>query len=289
MPAAPHHRAQVFGSPWQGVYGTHIDSARHFERHWHGVYGLGLVEAGGQRSASGRGPVAAFAGDVISSNPGEAHDGHPLDGATRSWRMVYIEPAVLASMGTHPLDADVGGLELTQPVFQDAKLRQALGHLLMCLQRWDAGLYTTTADALACEEALVAVCAQVRARHSTAVAHSHASVDSPATAGSALQRLRAQLADDPLHPPTLSQMAVTAGLSKFQLLRHFEKAYGLTPFAWVLQQRAERARRGICAGSSLADAAADSGFADQSHMTRIFSRQFGYTPGALRKAKRVRA
>lgn len=33
----------------------------------------------------------------------------------------------------------------------------------------------------------------------------------------------------------------------------------------------------------LADAAA-SGFAGQRHMTRIFARQFGFTPGALRRA-----
>jgi AraC-like DNA-binding protein len=37
-------------------------------------------------------------------------------------------------------------------------------------------------------------------------------------------------------------------------------------------------------GADLALAAAASGFADQSHMTRIFVRQFGFTPGAWRKA-----
>jgi AraC-like DNA-binding protein len=37
-------------------------------------------------------------------------------------------------------------------------------------------------------------------------------------------------------------------------------------------------------GSSLRDAAAASGFADQSHMTRVFARHFGFTPGAWRRA-----
>ncbi len=283
MQTAPQHRAQVFGSPWPGVYGTHIDSARHFERHWHAVYGLGLVEAGAQRSASGRGPVAAYAGDIISSNPGEVHDGQPLGSASRRWRMVYLEPALMASMGANPRDAETAGVELVRPVFQDPTLRLALAQLLTRLQRWDAGLHSCTADALACEEALVAVFAPLHRQYTKAPAHLTQPVDTPCTAGPELQRLREQLADDPLAPPTLSEMAVAAGLSKFQLLRRFERAYGLTPFAWVLQQRAERARQRICAGSNLADAAADSGFADQSHMTRIFSRQFGFTPGALRK------
>ncbi len=189
----------------------------------------------------------------------------------------------MASMGANPLDTDVAGVELMQPVFQDAELRLALGQLLMRLERWHAGLHTA-ADALACEESLVVVCAHVHARYTTAVTHVPPRPSSRCDTGTALQHLRAQLADDPLRPPTLTDMAVAAGMSKFQLLRRFEKAYGLTPFAWVMQQRAERARRSIRAGSSLADAAMDSGFADQSHMTRIFTRQFGFTPGALRKA-----
>ena len=68
------------------------------------------------------------------------------------------------------------------------------------------------------------------------------------------------------------------------LLRHFEKAFGLTPLAWLQQQRAERARGLIRRGASLAQAAASCGFADQSHMTRLFTRQFGFTPGAWQKA-----
>jgi AraC-like DNA-binding protein len=96
--------------------------------------------------------------------------------------------------------------------------------------------------------------------------------------------VRDRLADDPLNAPTLSDMAKMAGLSRYQLLRRFERVYGLPPHAWLLGQRAERARALIRDGSSLAGAAASAGFSDQSHMTRIFVRQFGFTPGAWRKA-----
>ena len=78
-----------------------------------------------------------------------------------------------------------------------------------------------------------------------------------------------------------------AGLSKYQVLRRFEQAYGVPPHAWLLQQRGERARGLFRNGSSLAEAAASSGFADQSHMTRLFVRQFGFTPGAWQKASRL--
>jgi AraC-like DNA-binding protein len=270
------HRAQVFSSPWAGVYGTHLESERHFGRHWHAVYGLGLLEDGAQRSVSGCGPVAAYAGDLISTNPGEVHDGQALGGPSRRWRMVYIEPSVMTTMAGHPNATQPPNVALTQPVFQDAPLRQALRRLLARLENWDAGRAATGADALACDEALVAVCAGLMARHSTAAPEPEARAD--------VRLVRERLADNPLQAPTLTELAQLAGVSKFQVLRRFEKVHGLTPYAWLLQQRTELARRQICTGASLADAAASSGFADQSHMTRIFSRQFGFTPGALRLA-----
>ena len=92
--------------------------------------------------------------------------------------------------------------------------------------------------------------------------------------------MRERLADDLVTTPSLSQLAAMVGLSRYQLLRRFERAYGMTPFEWQRQVRAERARALIASGSGLAAAAAGCGFADQSHMTRAFVHHFGFTPGA---------
>jgi len=275
MKPAPTHHARVFGSPWEGVYGTHMESARHFGKHWHAVYGLGLVEHGAQSSASGRGTVEAYAGDLITTNPGEVHDGQPLGGPSRRWRMVYLDPGVVASMVGDPTSTGMQALELTRPVIQDARLAKVLLRLLDQLEHRDAGLAWSSAEALACEELLVHTCALLLEGHASAP-RSHG-VDAN------VQQVRDRLADAPLEPPTLTQMALMAGISKYQLLRRFEKCYGVTPYAWLLQQRAERASGLIRRGESLALAAASCGFADQSHMTRTFARQFGFTPGALKK------
>ena len=101
-------------------------------------------------------------------------------------------------------------------------------------------------------------------------------VDEPMTR----ELLESQLAD----PPSLEALAAAVNLSPFHFARVFRQATGLPPHAWLLQQRAERARHLVLRGASLASAAADCGFADQSHMTRIFARQFGFTPGAWQKA-----
>jgi AraC-like DNA-binding protein len=53
-----------------------------------------------------------------------------------------------------------------------------------------------------------------------------------------------------------------------------------------MQRRVDLARRLIASGTALAQAAAASGFADQSHMTRLFVRKYGVSPGAYQAAMR---
>ena len=274
--STPHdttHHCQLNATPWRGVHGTRIHSARHYGRHWHATLGIGWLEHGAQRSASGRGPVEAQAGDLISSNPGEVHDGHPVGGQARRWQMLYFETD--AATGWLPA-ACPGELELSRPVFQDPPLRAALQSLFLRLAAWHAGARDGAA-ALACEEALSAVGMRL-ARH----AGIQRRPDDTSPAAGPLAWVRERLADDLLRAPTLAELAALAGCSRYQLLRRFQQAHGLPPHAWLLQQRLERARRLIAAGVGLAQAAADSGFADQSHLTRHFTRQFGYTPGAWR-------
>lgn len=285
------HRCQVFASPWQGVYCTHAESSRHYGRHWHAVYGLGLLDDGAQSSASGRGPVDAYAGDLITTNPGEVHDGQPLGSASRRWRMVYLEPAALQALADSEACAAGAGADiaLTRPVIQDPALARALHTFVTRVFHWNAlqeqpPQATSPADAvdrLACEESLALTAALLLQRHATTAAPP---TPAAAAATEVLQQVRDWLADAPLAPPSLAQMAALAGLSRYQLLRRFAQAYGMPPHAWLLQQRAERSRHLIRRGASLADAAAASGFADQSHMTRMFARQFGFTPGAWQKA-----
>jgi hypothetical protein len=68
--------------------------------------------------------------------------------------------------------------------------------------------------------------------------------------------------------------------SRSQTIRSFRSATGLTPGAYLRQLRVQKSRRLLGPGGlSLAELAAQLGFADQSHFTREFRRVFGITPG----------
>ena len=98
--------------------------------------------------------------------------------------------------------------------------------------------------------------------------------------------MRERIDDAPARPHSLTDLAALAGLSRYQTLRGFARLTGLTPHAYVMQRRLDTARSLIRQCSTLADAAIEAGFADQSHMHRIFVARYGFTPGAYAGAFR---
>ncbi len=268
------HRSAVVATPLPGVFVTLTDSARSFPRHWHGNYGLGVVDRGAQRSASGRGAVEAFAGQCMTHNPGEVHDGMPIDGAARRWRMFHIEPSAMARLFGVTSSDDI---EWHAPVLDDHALRSALDCAFAALGAARSAPQTSNPDGLALlEEALL-----------LAVARASQPSGAPRVRQTNSQNLAIvveRLSDDLKQAPTLDELAVLVGTSRYTLVRQFGRRHGLPPMAWLLQLRLQRARERIAAGWGLADTATSCGFSDQSHLTRLFTRQFGYTPGSWRRA-----
>lgn len=86
-------------------------------------------------------------------------------------------------------------------------------------------------------------------------------------------------ADDSL---TLTDLAGAAGLSPTHFARAFKESVGRAPHQHLMAVRLERARRLLeSPHAALSDIAARSGFADQAHLTRLFKRHYGVTPGAF--------
>jgi len=83
---------------------------------------------------------------------------------------------------------------------------------------------------------------------------------------------------------SLADIAAVAGISVFHLIRQFHETFGCPPYVFLTLRRLERARHMIEAGDTpLKCVAASCGFSDQSHMTRLFRREFKITPGEYRK------
>lgn len=248
-----------------GVEVIEADTDRTFVRHMHDHFGIGLIVRGAQRSASGRGQVQACAGDLISVNPAEVHDGVPIGDGARRWRMLYFNPQLIEEV-FEDMVADVGTLpcEFAHPVLRSQQAAELFCTLYRTVSQ--AGEYS---DRLEIEEALSLLLEHLLDQ----------SMSVPSVLSNAASRAKAMIDDDPLALVSLESLAREADLSRFQLVRAFARLTGLTPHAYLVQRRIQRARQLIATGMSLADASHASGFADQSHMTRCFVRSFGFSPG----------
>ena len=99
-----------------------------------------------------------------------------------------------------------------------------------------------------------------------------------------LLRAREFIREHSFRPIALAELAAVSGLSRFHLVHAFAKAFGLPPHAYQLRLQIETARTLLAGGVTVAEAAAESGFADQSHLTRHFQAVYRTTPGKYRRA-----
>jgi AraC family transcriptional regulator len=101
------------------------------------------------------------------------------------------------------------------------------------------------------------------------------------------QRVTSRLLDDLSDDPNLSELASLCGLSRSHFMRSFKHTTGMPPHRWLLMQRVNRAKDLLVKSEiSISQIALDCGFADQSHLTRVFGKVFGKTPGAFRRHMR---
>ena len=85
---------------------------------------------------------------------------------------------------------------------------------------------------------------------------------------------------------TVESLAREVGLSAAHFARAFKETMGRPPHDFLLSARLDRARRMLeKPGIALSVVAERTGFADQSHFTRHFKREYGITPGALLRAR----
>lgn len=84
---------------------------------------------------------------------------------------------------------------------------------------------------------------------------------------------------------SVQHSAALAGMSREGYSRKFQRLHGVSPETHRLLSRANAARRVLRQGMPVAQVAAATGFADQSHLGRVFRRLFGVTPGVYRMGR----
>ena len=97
----------------------------------------------------------------------------------------------------------------------------------------------------------------------------------------ALRRIKDYVHANLAEPIEVNDLASLAGRSPFHFTRIFARSIGVTPYRYVVHLRLQAAIDRIKSGMSLAQVAADTGFSDQSHLSRWIRRVHGIAPSEL--------
>jgi AraC family transcriptional regulator len=97
----------------------------------------------------------------------------------------------------------------------------------------------------------------------------------------ALRKIRDYVHAHLAEPIEVNDLASLAGRSPFHFTRIFARSIGVTPYRYVVHLRLQAAIDRIRSGMSLAQVAADTGFSDQSHLSRWIRRVHGVPPSQL--------
>lgn len=232
--------------------------------HRHDTYAIGYTMEGVQ-SFTYRGAQAdSRAGNAIIIHPDEVHDGRAGVEAGFHYRMLYVEPRLIAGA----LDGRARSLPFApSAVLADRRLIGALIPLLGDMDREPEPLEADAALARLADALLSFDASAGGGRSSTT------------TATRAVETARAYLDAHFDHTVASEELEAVTGLDRFTLARHFRARLGTSPYRYLTMRRLDRVRTRLRTGHGLADAAIESGFSDQSHMTRQFKRAFGIPPG----------
>ncbi|MER8502423.1 MULTISPECIES: AraC family transcriptional regulator [unclassified Mesorhizobium] len=242
-----------------------------YDLHTHPTYVIALITAGCERIRIGRQSVLAPAGAIAVVNPEEWHDGER--GADEGWAYRTFYPSVpMMTALTRELGRD-GAPAFSRATIEDSSLAAALTA---------AHQGSTSPDTMTAETSLLVALRQLIVRHGD----SSGPAEEIESCGSQRRfSLYRDLVESELGSQLdLKRLAGAAGVTRFQVIRDFNKAIGLTPAAYIRDRRLRRASALIEQGFGLADAAITADFADQSHFSRTFRAMHGMTPGMFRRA-----
>ena len=238
-----------------------------FAPHRHDTYAIGVTLQGIQTFRYRGRQEYSQPGRIIVLHPDEVHDGAAATEDGLRYRMLYIEPSRVRAA----LDDPAGPFPfVVEPVVADAQLRAALLAAL--------GQLEETIEDLQLSDILSEV-ARGLSRHTRS--------SDPVTTGVSLDRMalaRDYLCDNALRTVRSEELEAVTGMDRFALSRQFRLVYATSPHRFQIMRRLDRARHMMRCGQTLADVAAATGFADQSHLTRHFKKCFGVTPGRWLRA-----
>lgn len=240
-----------------------------YARHSHAHFSIGAITAGRSTYVHEQAQFEVAAGTVVLMNPGDVHACNPIDDQPWSYVMLYVETPWLTDLQHQAgFGKDLAFRRFCATHLQDAELFRDLMAL------YDV-LVDEQQDVLGKQSAAVEFFSDLQMRLNPA----GQTLREP---NFKLERAAGFIREHYTELLSLDDICAAAQLSPSYLIRAFKLHFGMTPHAFLVNQRIQFARERLRSGQLIADVALEAGFADQAHFQRAFKQHLAATPGQYR-------
>jgi AraC-like DNA-binding protein len=238
-----------------------------YDRHRHDTYAIGLTDVGVQAFDYRGAARISTPGQVVVLHPDETHDGRAGTADGFGYRILYIAPARIAEAARAIWGRTCALPFAPEPVTVSTELAGAI----------DAA-FGLAPEPLATDGLVLAVTEALLDADPSCVGNAPAGrLDARA-----IDRARQFLDVETDRVIQSSELEAITGLTRYDLARQFRVALGTSPYRYSLMRRLDHGRAELRQHASLADVALAAGFADQAHLSRMFKRAYGVSPGRYR-------
>jgi AraC-like DNA-binding protein len=238
-----------------------------YQKHRHDTYAICLTTTGVQAfDYRGRTEIST-SGQVVVLHPDEVHDGRAGTEEGFSYRMLYVEPALIFEAIQSMRGRTCALPFVRTPVAVNRKLSRAI------MRAFQSTREPLAIDSLIVQLAEGLMVADPSCQHVPPPRHLDAV---------ALKRACQYLASQKTRVVRSAELEAVTGLTRYDLARQFRAMCGTSPYHYSLMRRLDFARGQLARGRSPVEVALEAGFADQAHFTRTFKAAFGITPGRYR-------
>lgn len=240
--------------------------------HFHDDYAIGVVENGVHAFNYRREHFAITRNNVVTCQPGEIHTGHPGNDEPWRFRMMYLQTSLICEVAN-----ELGHQSTSLPFLNHTSISQP--EIVNAVRQFHLNSEQNR-PILAQEVQLRELLVLVLLNFSELKLPQRSIANEKAP----IERTKKYIQENYAEDLKLEDLAHIAHLSKSYFIRTFRHHEGVSPYAYLLQIRLNRAKSFLKQGISATDVAAQTGFFDQSHLNRYFKKFLGITPGRYQQA-----
>ncbi len=236
-----------------------------YKKHSHPEFSIGVVDSGVSEYINQNSKQEISIGSTVIINPETVHSCNPKLRTKWSYKMLFVEPDWLTQLQT-----SISGIKHNK--FQPFQKHHSRCPTLYQNFQSLAKIIIENESPLLVEESAITFFSTLILKECKTKPPRHI-IPKQAT------HLAYQYISDNIDKNiSISEIAKESGLSHFYLIHSFKKQYGITPHAYQMMMKINKAKTLLKRGNDIASIATDLGFTDQSHFHRHFKSIVAVTP-----------